>query len=61
MLWLSGLQVDTCTPLTSMQYLETLRVKCVCVLEPYRNFPVELIISFFHFSFFYQFFLGNQV
>lgn len=24
----------------------------VCILEPYRKFPVELIISFFHFSFF---------
>lgn len=34
----------------------------VCVLESYRKFPIELIVSFFHFSFFfYQFFLGNQV
>lgn len=26
---------------------------CVCVLEPYGTFPVELIISFFHFHFFF--------
>lgn len=25
----------------------------VCVFEPYRKFPVELILSFSHFSFFF--------
>lgn len=42
-----------CTSLNWIFLSRSPNCERVCVLESYRKFPVELIVSFFHFSFFF--------